>query len=164
MIVIADTSPISYLIRIDLIDILPKLYGSILVPPSVRDELKHPRAPEAVRRWDRASPGLAGDTRSYSHRRRGARAGPAGPGERDAILLAEELEADELIIDELRGRNEARRRQLQITGTVGILRAAAESGLLDLRNALERLRSTNFHIAQDTLDRLIAGENSLPRH
>jgi predicted nucleic acid-binding protein len=51
MIVIADTSPINYLVQIDEIEVLPKLYDSILIPPSVRSELEHPRAPDAVRRW-----------------------------------------------------------------------------------------------------------------
>jgi predicted nucleic acid-binding protein len=51
MIVIADTGPINYLIRIDEIEILPKLYGRTLVPPSVCDELKDARAPESVRWW-----------------------------------------------------------------------------------------------------------------
>jgi predicted nucleic acid-binding protein len=44
MIVIADTGPINYLILIQEIQILPVLYGQILVPASVCDELKHPRA------------------------------------------------------------------------------------------------------------------------
>ncbi len=76
-------------------------------------------------------------------------------GERDAILLAEELGADQIVIDEIRGRREAKRRRLHFTGTLGVLSAAAERGLLDLRSAIDRLRRTNFYIAQDILDRLI---------
>ena len=79
-------------------------------------------------------------------------------GERDAILLAEELGADQIIIDEIRGRREAERRQLPFTRTLGVLAAAAESGLLNLRSAVDRLRHTNFHIAQNILDRLIEGQ------
>jgi predicted nucleic acid-binding protein len=48
-----------------------------------------------------------------------------GAGERDAILLAEELQADWIIIDESIGRREAARRQLRFTGTLGVLNAAA---------------------------------------
>ncbi len=44
MIVIADTSLINYLIRIGEIEVLPKLYGRILVPPSVYGELKTTRS------------------------------------------------------------------------------------------------------------------------
>src|ERR1700687_4413637 len=76
-------------------------------------------------------------------------------GERDAILLAEELGADRIIIDEIRGRREARRRQLHYTGTLGVLAAGAKQGLLDLRSAVDRLRQTRFYITQDLLDRLI---------
>jgi predicted nucleic acid-binding protein len=83
-----------------------------------------------------------------------------GPGEREAILLAQELKADELIIDELRGRQEAVLRQMRVTGTIGVLRAAAKLGLLDLRDALERLSRTNFRIDKEFLERLIREEKA----
>jgi predicted nucleic acid-binding protein len=57
-------------------------------------------------------------------------------GEQDAILLALELTANQLVIDEMDGRREAERWQLAVTGTVGILRAAAALGLIDLKGAL----------------------------
>jgi predicted nucleic acid-binding protein len=57
--------------------------------------------------------------------------------------------------DEIRGRREAKRRQLPFTGTLGVLAVAAEGGLLDLKSAVDRLRETNFHIAQEILDRLV---------
>jgi predicted nucleic acid-binding protein len=81
-----------------------------------------------------------------------------GAGERDAILLAQELGADELIIDELRGRQEASRRQLHFIGTLGVLRTAGDQGLLDFKQAIARLRSTNFHITQKLFDRLMQDE------
>jgi predicted nucleic acid-binding protein len=77
------------------------------------------------------------------------------PGERDAILLAEELHADQLIIDESRGRQEAKRRHLPFTGTLGVLQAGAKQGLSDLKSAVGRLQQTSFHISQDILDQLI---------
>src|SRR5712664_2463012 len=49
MIVIADTGPINYLVLIGEIEVLPALYHRVLVPPSVCEELKRPRAPETVR-------------------------------------------------------------------------------------------------------------------
>jgi predicted nucleic acid-binding protein len=57
MVVVADTSPINYLVLIDQIGILPRLYTRILIPPAVFDELKHPLAPEAVRDWAAQPPG-----------------------------------------------------------------------------------------------------------
>jgi predicted nucleic acid-binding protein len=49
--VVADTSPINYLVLIDQIEILSRLYTRILIPPAVLKELKHPVAPEPVRDW-----------------------------------------------------------------------------------------------------------------
>jgi len=153
MIVIADTGPVNYLILIHEVEVLPALYGQILVPSTVCEELRRPLAPEAVRAWITEPPAWL-EVRRPS-KPPDAQLAHLDAGERDAILLAEELAADKLIIDEIRGRREAARRQLPFTGTLGVLSAAAERGLLDLRSAVDRLRQTNFHIAPDILDRLI---------
>lgn len=63
------------------------------------------------------------------------------PGEREAIQLAEERHADLLLIDERKGRLEAQRRGLLTTGTLGVLVAAGEIGLIDPEQAYERLIS-----------------------
>jgi predicted nucleic acid-binding protein len=80
-------------------------------------------------------------------------------GEREAILLAHELQTDELIMDDLTGRREAERRHIRVTGTVGVLRAAARSGLIDLKESLDRLRMTNFHLSQKLYEQMIAETN-----
>ena len=156
MIVIADTGPLNYLILIGEIDVLPALYDRVLIPPSVQEELRRMRAPEAVRMWITHSP-------AWLEVRAPSRSGDRflthlDAGERDAILLAEEIHADQLIIDESRGRQEAKRRHLPFTGTLGILRAAANQGLLDLRNAVDHLRQTSFHVSQDILDELLKSQ------
>jgi len=51
MAVVADTSPIDYLVLIAQIDLLNQLYARILIPPAVLAELKHPAAPKPVRKW-----------------------------------------------------------------------------------------------------------------
>lgn len=51
MIVISDTSPINYLVLIGEIDLLPTLYGEIIVPPIVFDELSTDGSPIEVKRW-----------------------------------------------------------------------------------------------------------------
>jgi predicted nucleic acid-binding protein len=51
MVVVADTSPINYLVLIGQIDLLTRLYTRILIPPAVLAELKHPLAPKPVREW-----------------------------------------------------------------------------------------------------------------
>ena len=113
MIVVADTGPVHYLVLIGEIEVLPALYGRVLIPAAVSTELSHPHAPDVVRAWmgqppawlEVASPGNPPDAELASAH--------LDAGERDAILLAEELGADQLIIDEIRGRRVARQRHLR---------------------------------------------------
>jgi hypothetical protein len=50
-IVVADTGPINYLVLIDAIDLLPKLFDQVLAPQAVFDELTDPDTPATVRAW-----------------------------------------------------------------------------------------------------------------
>jgi predicted nucleic acid-binding protein len=153
MIVVADTTPINYLILIGEIDVLAKLYGRVVIPRAVHEELTHSRAPESVRTWIARPPSwleiLSPASVSYP-----ALAG-LDAGEREAIALAEQLSADQLIVDELLGRREAERRGLPVIGTIGVLREAAGEGLLDLQTAIDRLRQTSFHISPAILASLL---------
>lgn len=73
-----------------------------------------------------------------------------GAGEREAIALAAEVGPETLLLmDETRGRREAKRRQIRCMGTLGILDAAAARGLLDLPSAIERLLETTFYVTPD---------------
>lgn len=88
--VIADTTPLRYLVFIDHQFILPRLYERILIPPSVQQELPHPRTPLAVHRWMTALP-------EWVEVRQPQKTGEAelirlGAGERDAIVLAQDLQ------------------------------------------------------------------------
>ena len=73
------------------------------------------------------------------------------PGERAAIALAETVHADLLLIDEAAGRAEAKRRHLRVTGTLGVLRAGAEQGLVNVPELLERLKATSFYLDETLL-------------
>lgn len=153
MIVVADTTPINYLILIEEIDVLPKLYGRVIIPHAVSEELLRSRAPVKVQEWMKQPPDwleVLSPTVVVD-----AKLAKLDAGERDAIALAEELSADQLIVDELLGRREAERRSLPVIGTIGVLREAAEVGLLDLRSAFERLRQTSFHVSPAILASLL---------
>jgi predicted nucleic acid-binding protein len=51
VIVLSDTSPINYLVLINLIDVLPTLFHQVIIPDAVVAELKHAGTPEKVRAW-----------------------------------------------------------------------------------------------------------------
>ena len=77
-------------------------------------------------------------------------------GEAEAIALAEELDADVLLVDEIEARQLALTRGLSVAGTIGILELAAEQSLLDLRQAFERLTKTNMHVHPDLMKQALA--------
>jgi predicted nucleic acid-binding protein len=86
------------------------------------------------------------------------------PGERAAILLAQEEHDVLLLIDDADGRAEADRRAIPNTGTLGVLRAAAMRNLLDLPAALTDLTATNFRVSQAIIEHLLAEDSEYTRH
>jgi len=76
-------------------------------------------------------------------------------GEQAAIALAQQLNADFLIIDERLGRRFAQQRGLQVIGILGILTEAAKLGLIDLSTAIDRLQQTNFRVSQRLIQNLL---------
>src|SRR5256886_3171351 len=119
MIVIADSTPLNYLILIYQADLLPQLFDRVLIPPAVFEELQHQETPDLVRRWIAGPPSWLqvqalrwGPDPTLGH---------LDPGEREAIGLAEELQADQLLLDDADARREAARRNLPFIGTLGAL-------------------------------------------
>lgn len=142
MLVVADSSPLNILIRIACIDVLPQLFGQVLIPPEVRGELSDPRAPEVVRAFIASPP-------AWLQIREAAvveHIPPLDRGEEAAISLAREVGADALLIDERDGRRAARLLGLAIVGTIGVLEEAAGRGLVSFPSVIERLKSTNFRV------------------
>jgi predicted nucleic acid-binding protein len=56
MLVIADSSPLHYLVLIDHVTILPTLFGRVLIPPMVAEEFQRSRTPAPVRAWISSPP------------------------------------------------------------------------------------------------------------
>lgn len=154
MIAVADTSPIVYLVLIEEIGLLPALFTEVVVPSGVAAELSDSRAPEALRRWWAEPPGWIrvadpGDPPAPEAVRRLHR------GEREAILLARRLEADIVLLDEKAARQAARALGLPVMGLIGVLAAASAQGRVDVVQAVERLRRTNFRVSAALLKELL---------
>lgn len=158
MIVVADTSPLNYLILIDEIDLLPDLFEKVLIPAAVLQELKHSKSPEKVRRWI--------DTLHDWLEIRPLGSMIAHPllialdiGERQAIQLALEFGIGAVLIDEAEGRKAAEKLHLEARGTLRVLERAARLGKADLRRALIKLKQTTFRLSP-TLEAAILERNS----
>jgi predicted nucleic acid-binding protein len=76
-------------------------------------------------------------------------------GEEDAIALAVELRADLLLMDDREGVIVARRMGFKVAGTLTILAMAAQHRLLNLADAFDRIKRTNFHYQQELMDQFI---------
>lgn len=153
--VIADTGPIHYLVLIGLSEILPALFEKVTIPSVVRDELARTEAPDAVRNWIHAAPAWL-EVRTH----------PGSPfddasleglddGERAALALAASLAADLLLMDDRDGVRVARNKGFRVIGTLRVLALGASRGLLDLADAFERIKRTNFRYRQEIIDELL---------
>jgi len=145
MIVVADTTPLNYLVLIDEIDLLQALYELVLIPDEVLREMQRPKTPAAVQAWVSNLPAWC-EVRSPASIPDAALSA-LDAGERDAIQLALDSGIDMVLMDEREGREEAKRRHLKVTGTISLLEKAAQLGLVDFRAALQRLEQTNFRLS-----------------
>lgn len=126
---------------------LPRLYGRVLIPTAVWDELAQPETPQPetpqpVLNWLAQSPSwlevtnpMASPDSTLAH---------LDEGEAHAITLALERRAELLLLDERDGTAAARARGLTVTGTLGVLDWAASRGFVDLPTMFARLRDTTF--------------------
>jgi predicted nucleic acid-binding protein len=153
-IVVADTGPINYLVLIEAIDLLPKLFDLVCVPQTVFGELTHHDTPPAVRTWVGQAPDwfkvdpdptiMSDETTAH-----------LDAGEQAAIALAVAIKADLVLMDDRAGVMAAREMGLRATGTLGVLDLAARRGLVDLAAAFTRLKTTGFYYRQGLLDGLL---------
>ena len=131
MIVISDTSAITNLAAIQHLQLLPQLYDRVTIPEAVYRELAdiEPPVPGTLE----VQSALWLEVRQVFNREVVERLEgevSLDPGESEAIALAIELNADLLLIDERRGRAEADRLGLRITGLLGILVEAKHHNLI----------------------------------
>jgi predicted nucleic acid-binding protein len=156
MIVVADSGPLHYLILLDQTELLDRFYGQVVIPQAVLQELTSGKAPRPVKDWLSRPPSWF-RVQAVPPDRLRLITDDLDLGEREAIALAHLLQADLLLMDELSGRAEARRQGLKVTGTLGILRAAAERNWIDVPEVLARLRQTTFYVDESLL-RSVFGE------
>lgn len=161
MIVIADTSPLIALSAIGQLQLIHQLYGDVIVPEAVWQEL------------------LAGQLRpgrdtlleiGWIARRTASNRDlvtallqDLDDGESEAIALAVELKADLLIMDERLGRRTAQHFGLNDIGVVGILVDAKTHHLIPaLKPLLEQLRAgAGFRLSDALYRRVLADQGEL---
>lgn len=153
MIIVSNTSPINYLILIGQINLLPELFQQIIIPQAVYTELSDKLAPPPVQAWIATPPSwLKIQTVSQST---DAIANLLDLGESEAILLAQELNADLLILDDMKARRIAKDKNLVITDILGILDQATTMKLINLPVTIQSLKNTSFWASDSLFQKLL---------
>lgn len=150
MIVVSDTTPINYLLQLDLVELLRDLYGTVYLPSAVLRELEAEGSLKTVRAW-------AGDLPEWVVVRGLQREIPdeflhLDAGEAEALTLALEIGADVVLLDERKGRKAAEACGLEAAGTLAVLRDSAVAGRIDFDEEVSRLRSLNFRVSDEIID------------
>ncbi len=155
--VVADTSPLNYLVQLGQEGLLERLYEKVLIPDSVVMELKQDGAPGVIQKWARNLPAWIEirEVRTVLQRLSLIR---LGRGERDAIELALATRAGLLLMDERLGTTAARELGLKTAGVLGVLSLCDRRGWIDARQALQDLTgSTNFRITRKVTADFLSG-------
>ncbi|MCB0086480.1 MAG: DUF3368 domain-containing protein [Caldilineaceae bacterium] len=149
MIVVADSTPLIALARIGRLKLLKSLYGELIIPDAVFDEVVHSGKDRAgVTQVQKAEwikrQSVDNEVAVQLLRERLDR------GESEAIILALELEADLLLIDEMKGRRIAEAQGIAVTGTVGAIVAAKRQNVIDsVQPLLDDLRHNEFRLSDE---------------
>ncbi len=161
MIVVSNTTPLIGLASIGRFELLRKLFGEIYIPRAVYEEAVvfgrergGAKKEVSTATWvkvkevkDRLAVEVLLDELDL--------------GEAETIVLAREMNADWVLMDEKKGRRKLDQLGLQKIGTIGLLLKAKELGYIQaLRPELERLREHGFSISQRVIDAVLerAGE------
>lgn len=160
MIVVANAGPLIALGQISHIDLLRSLFGELRIPMAVKHEVSGPghsrigQQEISTANWIHVCE-VHNTTAVELLQER------LDLGESEAIVLAIELNADLLLIDEARGRRVAESRGMEKTGTLGVLIMAKRRGLIPVVTPLlSELRAAGFRMSEELhhTARLLAGE------
>lgn len=154
--VVSNTTPIISLLKLDRLELLQKLYNQINIPKAVFNEIEAGKNKAYYKdlskiEWININP--IQDTNALKYFL------DLDDGEAEAIILATEIEADLIIIDEKLGRFHAKHADLKITGTIGVLMKAKKEGYLkEIKPLLDELTEKNVwineNLKQDILKRV----------
>jgi predicted nucleic acid-binding protein len=146
MIIVADTTPISELAKVNYLNLLPKLFGRIAIPQGVYDELTTGQHPAALLMRELSWLDVVAVNNRLTVKEL-QQVGSLDLGESEAIALAEEMKADRLIIDEKAARRVAMARSLPLIGTMGVLLLGKRQGELEnVKDVLDQMQQQGTRI------------------
>lgn len=160
MIVVSNTTPLIGLATIQRFDVLHELFGEITIPQSVYDEAVVRGHEEGGAKLEVSNAAWIKTVHVKDHLAVEVLLDEMDSGEAETIVLARELKADWVLMDERKGRRKLTELRMNKIGTIGILLKAKQFGLLStIRSDLEQLRQKGFSISQDVIDAVLRQAN-----
>lgn len=164
MIAIINSSPLIYLGKIGLLNLLQQIFDQVLTVETVREEVLDSSAPEYAMLRSAFADWLV--IHDVPQSPLSARLSDMGlhRGEADALVLAYHMKKREsdsvMVIDDLAGREVARTLGLRVTGTIGVVLRAKKTGLLTKEESLAKIRSlvedTSFWMSAALYSKILA--------
>lgn len=131
MIVISDTTPIISLLKAGKLELLSKLYKTVLIPQAVYRELTenpfYAKEADIIKQTDYLVSGKVENEKSVKILRSIT---GLDAGESEALIMYDEQNAALLLLDERKGRSVAKQLKVRYIGTAGILMLAYDKNLL----------------------------------
>ncbi|MDE7311964.1 MAG: DUF3368 domain-containing protein [Eubacterium sp.] len=159
MIVIADTTPLISLMKIEKLVLLNKLFGEVQIPEAVFQELtanaSFKKEAQEIKSCEFIQVVEVTNKTMVSVLRR---ATGLDVGESEAMILTDEQQGDLLLIDEVKGRKVAKQMGIRIMGTMGILMLALEKGAINFSEtvqSIEILKDSGRHIKNELYEALL---------
>lgn len=160
MIVISDTTPIISLLKINKLSLLQVLFGKVIIPQAVYNELvsnlKHTNEAVIIFNTSYIFIKKVENRQRVDELRNNS---GLDIGESEAIAYSKMVNADLLLMDELKGRSVAKQLGLSITGTIGILIQAFNENLIskeEILKSIKILKESGRYISESLYNRLIA--------
>lgn len=157
MILVADCSALIALASCDGLHLLDALFGTVIVPEAVYREAVVGDKPEAQQLKEY----LQGKVRKIDAVGSVLLDGFSDLGETEAMLLYKQYSADKLLIDDKRGRRMAKINYISTIGSLGVLLAAKQAGLIDqIFPFVNKLASSDIYVSAALIATVmnIAGE------
>lgn len=154
--VVSDTGPILALANVEQFDLLRQLYSKVFIPPAVRAEVKDDVSLAAITSANWITIQSVKDELAVNLLRE-----ELDPGESEALILAKELSADLVLIDDRAARRKAQSIGLNVIGTLGVLLLGKQNKHIStIQPSLERLRERGFRMSNDLYEQVLkdAGE------
>jgi len=156
MIVVSNTTPLIGLAQIQRFDLLQRLFGEVYIPQAVYDEAVIAGREEGGAKREISSAAWIKTVNVTDRLAVEVLLDEMDSGEAEVIVLARELRAEWVLMDEKKGRRKLSQMSINRIGTLGILLKAKQVGLLtEIRSDIEKLRRQGFSISQDVIDAVL---------